>query len=302
MAPKVLLERLTDKKLQLNIEIRRWNESEDSKIMTAKVSKNSEWRNPELVADAAQRIYMASKEVRKKTSKLSKPILTIGGDHSIAIGTISSSTSHYGIENVVVLWIDAHADINTRKTTPSGNIHGCPVSFLIGHPDSPYENYFSWLSDDGKLKQRLMPENLIYIGLRDVDPGEIEILNKYNIRCYFMDEIKRRRKNDRFGNKINPMDEIFGEIFEKIDPKRHKYFHISFDVDGLDPQVVPSTGTPVSDGLTFEEGNRIIQIARDTGRLAALDIVELNPLLGTEEERESSIKYTVKLIESAFSD
>lgn len=297
----MLFERLSEEKRHSNMELRLWNESEASKNVTTKVSNNNHWHNPELVADAAWRVFLASTTALQKTTKLSKPILTIGGDHSIAIGTISSSTSYYGIENVIVLWIDAHADINTCKTTPSGNIHGCPVSFLLGHPDSPYEDHFKWLSNGGKLKQRLMPKNLVYIGLRDVDPGEVEMLNEYNIRCYFMPEVRRRRKTDTYGNKLNPIDEILGEILETIDPKRHKYIHISFDVDGLDPQVVPSTGTPVSDGLTFEEGKRIIEIAKETGRLAALDIVEMNPLLGTEEERETSIQYTINLIESAFS-
>jgi len=192
------------------------------------------------------------------------------------MGTVSATTSQFGIDNVLLVWVDAHADINTVKTTKTGNMHGCPVSFLIGHPDSSYDGPFGWLNHASRKangekvghSRCFDHKNLVYIGLRDVEPEEKEILKEYRIKCYFMDEVKKRRRNGGRGGSV--IDEIFEEFMNEIDPEGKKKIHVSFDVDGMDPSVTPSTGTPVPDGLSLEEGRRIVYNARQTGCLVLL--------------------------------
>jgi arginase len=156
--------------------------------------------------------------------------LLLGGDHSLAMGSISGVARHY--QNLSVIWVDAHADINTSMTTLSGNLHGCPVAFLAGIESSVPE--FAW------LKKCLDPRNIVYIGLRDVDPGERKILSDYNIKAYSMHEI------DKWG---------IGKVMQMaLDYLGNGPIHLSFDIDALDPQYAPSTGTPVVGGLSFREG------------------------------------------------
>ncbi|KAJ7864838.1 hypothetical protein B0H14DRAFT_2735855 [Mycena olivaceomarginata] len=139
-----------------------------------------------------------------------------------------------------VIWIDAHADINTLESTDSGNIHGMPVSFLLGIGSKIPE--FGW------VKPLLKPERLVYIGLRDVDAGEKRILKENNIKAFSMHEV------DKYG--IGKVVEL---ALDHVNPERKLPIHLSFDVDALDPSVAPSTGTPVRGGLTFREGHYICE-------------------------------------------
>ena len=206
--------------------------------------------------------------------------LNIGGDHSCAIGTIAASLK---IDpNVKIIWVDAHADINTPDTSPTQNIHGMPLAVLsriIDHPE--YEKHFSWLGETLNLK------NIAYIGLRDVDAGEQEFLNKFGIKNFTADEVKSLGIE-------NVMDSVLGYL----DPDHQSNFHLSFDVDGIDPKWFPSTGTPVNKGLSLDDGRHIIERVFRTKRVISTDIVEVNPQIGPLENVEKTLESFNELIKA----
>ena len=214
-------------------------------------------------------------------------VLTLGGDHSIAIGTISGTAKaireRLGRE-MAVIWVDAHADINTPETSDSGNIHGMPVAFLTGlasdKPDAP----FGWLKDE----HRVSVKKLVYIGLRDVDRGEKKILRENGIKAFSMHDI------DRHGiGKV--MDMALGWIGSDTP------IHLSFDIDALDPRFAPSTGTAVRGGLTLREGDFIAECVHETGSLVALDLVEVNPSL-EEAGAAETVRSGVSIVRCALGD
>lgn len=175
------------------------------------------------------------------------------------MGTISGVLDAH--PEACVVWVDAHADINTPQTSTSGNIHGMPLSFLLGiageipkAESGPQP--FSW------IKPVLRPDRLVYIGLRDVDDGEKKILREHNIRAFSMHEV------DKYG--IGRVVEL---ALAHVNPDGNRPIHLSFDVDALDPSVAPSTGTPVRGGLTFREGHYICEAIAETGLLVGLDIM-----------------------------
>ncbi|KAI9308893.1 arginase [Cunninghamella echinulata] len=215
-------------------------------------------KNPKFVSNVTKKLAGQIEERAKNGSF----VLTLGGDHSVALATVSGVFAAY--PNACLLWIDAHADINTPESTDSGNIHGCPLSFLTGistnHPD------FAW------VKPVLQTGRLAYIGLRDVDDEEKKILKEHNIKALSMHHV------DKYG--IGKCVEI---CLDHINPNRDLPIHLSFDVDALDPSVAPSTGTPVRGGLTFREGHYICEALAETGLLVAADIMEVNPSLESEE-------------------
>lgn len=220
---------------------------------------------------------MLSQEVAKATKK-GKILLTVGGDHSIAVGTVHGHAS--ARKNSCLLWIDAHMDINSPSTSPTGNLHGMPLSFLIkGMPELPPLPGYEWCSPC------LSPEDVAYIGLRDVDPGEREICEELGIAAYTIDDIDK----DGIG-------EIIQKALKRINPSGDRPIHISYDIDSLDPKEAPSTGTPVRGGLTMDEGIYIAQIVAQTGCLSAVDMVEFNPAIGTEEEVTKTAVNTMELI------
>jgi len=201
--------------------------------------------------------------------------LTIGGDHSLAMGTISGTLSQY--PDACVIWIDAHADIHTMATTASGNFHGMPVSFLLGlSGNEELQENFSWLTKPPNVKLRT--SHLVYIGLRDVDDGEKKILKDHGIKAFSMHHV------DKYG-----IGKVVEMAIDHVTPNRDLPIHLSFDVDALDPTVAPSTGTPVRGGLTFREAHYICEAIYETGLLVALDIMEVNPSL----EGPAAVQQTV---------
>ncbi|KZT26634.1 Ureohydrolase [Neolentinus lepideus HHB14362 ss-1] len=234
-------------------------------------------KNPRFVS----KVTKAVAQVVGDHAKKGKLPLTIGGDHSLAMGTISGTLDTY--PDACVIWIDAHADINTSDTTDTGNIHGMPVSFLLGLGSKVPE--FSW------VKSSLRPDRIVYIGLRDVDAGEKRILKENNIKAFSMHEV------DKYG-----IGKVVEMALDHVTPNRDRPIHLSFDVDALDPTVAPSTGTPVRGGLTFREGHYICEAIYETGLLVALDLMEVNPSL----EDEASVKQTVavgcSLVRSALGE
>ncbi|KAL8875420.1 MAG: hypothetical protein Q9192_009047, partial [Flavoplaca navasiana] len=183
-------------------------------------------KNPLAVSAVTQQL---SRQVYEHAQK-GRCVLTLGGDHSIAIGTISGTAKAIRERlnrEMAVIWVDAHADINTPETSDSGNIHGMPVAFLTGLAVEKREDVFGWLKDN----QRISVKKLVYIGLRDVDGGEKEILRENGIKAFSMHDI------DKHGiGRV--MEMALGHIGTDTP------IHLSFDVDALDPQWAPSTGTP----------------------------------------------------------
>ncbi|KAK3875160.1 hypothetical protein Pcinc_019952 [Petrolisthes cinctipes] len=191
--------------------------------------------------------------------------VTVGGDHSIAIGTIHGHAHSNPEHQVVVLWVDAHADLNTGTSSPSGNMHGMPAAFHITNLSSRHAKL-----QDGFPQASLATTHLAYIGLRDVDKGERAFLDQLGIVNYGMREV------DRLG-----VREVVARCLDHLSPSNTRPLHVSFDIDALDPLEAPSTGTPVRGGLTMREGLVVVEEARAGGHMGALDLVEVNPHLGT---------------------
>ena len=206
------------------------------------------------------------------------PIL-LGGDHCLAIGSISAVARHCreAGKKLRVLWLDAHADFNTSELTPSGNIHGMPVACLCGH--GPKE-----LVEIGGTVPALNPKAVRQIGIRSVDPGEKRFVHQVGLEVFDM------RYIDEMG-----MRHTMELALATLDANTH--LHVSFDVDFLDPEIAPGVGTTVPGGPTYREAQLCMEMIADTGRLASLDVMELNPAL---DVRNKTATLAVDLIESLF--
>lgn len=186
--------------------------------------------------------------------------LFIGGDHSSAMGTVSAASATY--ENLGLIWIDAHPDINTDATTATGNIHGMPVAALLGKGEPALTKI---LNNNVKLK----PENVVMIGLRDIDPPEAITLKELNIKYFTYDEVKER------GLEVC-LDESIAHL-SNVD-----HVHVSFDIDSVNPSILPGVSVPVEDGFTLPEVYRIFECYLTKLPISSLDIVEFNAELDKE--------------------
>lgn len=205
--------------------------------------------------------------------------MLLGGDHSLAIGSISAAARHCRDtgRKLRVLWFDAHADFNTHLLTPSGNVHGMPVACLCGH--GPLE-----LVSIGGHAPAIDPAQLRQIGIRSVDAGEKRFVREVGIEVFDM------RYIDEMGMRYTLQQALLG-----VDADTH--IHVSLDVDFLDPDIAPGVGTTVSGGPTYREAQLCMEMVADTGRLASLDIVELNPAF---DIRNRTAEVAVDLIGSLF--
>jgi arginase len=203
----------------------------------------------------------------------------LGGDHSLAIGSISAVARHcreHG-RKLRVLWFDAHADLNTATMTPSGNIHGMPVACLCGYgPEA--------LTRIGGVVPAITPDQIRQIGIRSVDEGEKRFLHELKVEVFDM------RYIDEIGMRTTMEQALVG-----VDDDTH--LHVSLDVDFLDPTIAPGVGTTVRGGPTYREAELCMEMIADTGCLASLDIVELNPAL---DHRNMTAELAVDLVESLF--
>jgi arginase len=206
------------------------------------------------------------------------PIL-LGGDHCLGIGSISAVARHCreAGKKLRILWLDAHADFNTSVLTPSGNIHGMPVACLCGH--GPQE-----LIEIGGTVPAINPKWVRQIGIRSVDAGEKRFVHEVGLEVFDM------RYIDEMG-----MRHTMELALATLDDKTH--LHVSFDVDFLDPPIAPGVGTTVPGGPTYREAQLCMEMIADTGRLASLDVMELNPAL---DVRNQTAVLAVDLIESLF--
>jgi arginase len=206
------------------------------------------------------------------------PIL-LGGDHCLGIGSISAVARHCRErgKKLRVLWLDAHADFNTSALTPSGNIHGMPVACLCGF--GPPE-----LTGIGGHTPAISPKSVRQVGIRSVDPGEKRFVHEHGLEVFDM------RTIDEMG-----MRQAMELALALTDANTH--LHVSFDVDFLDPEIAPGVGTTVPGGPTYREAQLCMEMIADTGRLASMDVMELNPAL---DVRNKTAVLAVDLIESLF--
>lgn len=204
--------------------------------------------------------------------------LVLGGDHSIAIGTLAGVGKHY--KNLGVIWYDAHGDLNTADTSPSGNIHGMPLaaSLGIGHPA---------LTEIAGYSPKVKPENIIIIGARSLDEGEKELIKEKGIKVYTMHEI------DRLGM-TKVMEETISFLKENTDG-----VHLSLDLDGLDPHDAPGVGTPVIGGISYRESHLAMEMLAEAEIITSAEFVEVNPIL---DEKNKTATVAVALMGSLFGE
>lgn len=201
----------------------------------------------------------------------------VGGDHSLALGSLAGSSHFYG-EDLAVVWIDAHGDINTDETSPTGNIHGMPLAASMGFG---YEKLTSIFFDKIKVK----PENVFILACRDLDEGELKLIEMHNINVWNIDYIQERG-----------IDVVSQELLESLKSKNIKDIHLSYDIDCLDPEYVPGTGTPVHNGLTFEESKKLLHHIFSTSLVKSMDFVEYNPELDKDNRTLETCTELLKLI------
>jgi len=228
-------------------------------------------------------IVRASKLVSVKLERLTDRghfPLVLGGDHSISVGTvagIAASARRQG-KKVGLLWVDAHGDINTPETSPSGNIHGMPVASLLG--DGPPE-----LTGLGGEGPKVDPKNVALVGIRSLDDGEKVRLKRLGVQVHTMSDV------DRHGIH-RTMKKALARVTDGTD-----YVHVSFDLDAVDPTVAPGVGTPVKGGLDYREAHLIMELLHDSGAMTSLEMVEVNPIL---DDRNTSAIFAVELVQSGF--
>ena len=209
--------------------------------------------------------------------------LIIGGDHSVAMGSVSA-TSHFYRETkqqeIGLIWFDAHGDMNTPESSPSGNIHGMPLAHLLGKGD---QDLIDILSPGAKVK----PENVVLIGVRDIDSNEQKIIRDSDINVFTMRDI------DEMG-----MSAVSRKAIELVG-NNTAGFHLSFDLDGCDPSVIPGTGTTVQGGVNYREAHLLLELCAESQNMLAMDVVELNPFL---DHKNVSAERAVLLIKSALGE
>jgi len=222
-------------------------------------------KNSYSVGRTTRLLYERSIELRLQDQL---PVV-VGGDHSIAGGSVAAALK--ADPDVGVLWVDAHADLHTPESSPSMNMHGMPLSFLMGLADPRSVAGMEWMAEyDVPV---LKPSRLVYVGLRDIDRGERVMLQQLGITAFTMREI------DKHGI-AKVMELSLAQLVNSSDSS----LHVSFDIDALCPTWAPSTGTTVFGGLTMREANYITESVAETGALRSLDMVEVNPALGSDSK------------------
>ncbi len=222
------------------------------------------------VVDACERIYEAS---RKAVADGAVP-LVLGGDHSIAVGTVGGVSHEH---RTGVLWIDAHGDFNTPDTSPTGNLHGMPLAALCGH-GAPA------LVDAGRPGAKLRPEDVVLFGVRALDPGERALIQRTGITTYTMRQIDERG--------LAPLATEALEGLGHVDR-----IHVSLDMDSIDPREAPGVGTQVPGGLSYREGHLLMELIAEHGDIGSVDVVEVNPILDT---RNQTAQLALGLLSSLF--
>ena len=236
-----------------------------------KTGKNLKYHHPllEVLEETADRTYNSLKEG-------SFPLI-IGGDHSVALGSISGIGKYFN--DLAVIWIDAHGDINTDLTSPSGNIHGMPLAALMGYGDESLVNLYS----KGK---KVPTENVWLVGARDLDRGELDLISHTNLKVYSSSEVIKKGP-----------EETAHMILDMIKNRGISNIHISFDIDFVDEAFVPGTGTPVKGGPNSEEAILLVKKLMDSEMVRSMDLVEYNV---SEDKDDITLNFIMDFINRVF--
>ncbi len=208
--------------------------------------------------------------------------LVMGGDHSVAIGSVAAVAAHCAGQRqpVCVVWLDAHADMNTGATSPSSNVHGMPMAVACGHGAAP-------LLDLGHARPMVPPEHVFQVGIRSVDAAEQRLIDASGITVYSMEDIRQRG-----------MDAVIAEILAAVE-RLDAHLHVSLDLDFVDPADAPGIGTPEPDGPHVADARAVMDRIHASGRLGSLDVVELNPVL---DESGRTARMGVELVGHLFGE
>ncbi|MBI4909260.1 MAG: arginase [Acidobacteria bacterium] len=209
-----------------------------------------------------------------------KAPLVLGGDHSVAVGTVSGVARHYRRQRqrIGIVWMDAHADMNTPKTSPSGNVHGMPLACIVGQGPRELTHLYNYAP---KVDAR----NVVLVGIRDVDQLEKPHVRESGVHAFTMRDIDERG-----------MRAVMNEAIE-IASAGTAGFHLSLDMDGVDPQFAPGVGTPVRGGITYREAHLAMELMNDSGRMLSMEVVEVNPVI---DEVNRTAELAVELTMSAL--
>ncbi|MEW6062567.1 MAG: arginase [Bacteroidota bacterium] len=252
----------------------------DEGDITIKIPEQQKVRNQRLkyLPEIVRACTVLSSKVEKILDGGNFP-LVLGGDHSIAIGTIAGVSNFCRKRNkkLGVIWVDAHGDMNTDETTPSGNIHGMPLAASIGLGAIE-------LTSVGGDFQKVDPRTVVMIATRDLDHGEKIAIKKNNINIFTMEDI------DKHGMAV-----ILTRALRKL--KECDFIHVSFDLDAMDPKECPGVGTPVKGGLDYREAHLIMETLSENNRMNSLEVVEANPIL---DNHNQSAEFAVELMQSGF--
>ena len=244
-------------------------------FVTRTATDDSGLKNLNEVTDACTDLAVRVAEL----TKAQQFPLVFGGDHSMAIGTLAGLADQY--QNLGVIWYDAHADINTKETSPSGNIHGMPLAVSLGLGHDKLVNLY-------KEGPKVRPENIVIIGARCLDAGEKTLIKELGIKVFTMHEI------DRDG-----MTSVMSQAMDYLRSKNIDGLHLSLDLDGLDPLYTPGVGTPVPGGISYRESHLAMEMLQDSGMLTSAEFVEVNPIL---DDKNATADVAVGLIGSLFGE
>ena len=200
--------------------------------------------------------------------------ITLGGDHALATGSVAGVSKYFN-GDIAVIWIDAHGDINTFETSPSGNVHGMPLAASMGFGDKSLTNLYF---DGIKVKK----ENVFIIGARDLDEGELQLIKDIDLTVWNMDKVRE------IG-----VEQVCQELLEALEARGIKNIHLSFDIDSVDPEIMKGTGTPVPGGFNINDAEKLLTSIFNTRLVKSMDFVEFNPSL---DESDMTAKNCIALI------
>jgi arginase len=231
------------------------------------------------LAEIAHSAELTAECVQEAFAHGATPIV-LGGDHSVAAGTVAGVANYFRMQQkrIGLIWMDAHSDINTPETSPSGNVHGMPVAALLGMEPAALRDLLGW-------SPKVLPENTVLIGVRDVDEAERENIRRAGVTVFTMRDV------DELGLRA---------VMEKAIPiaaKGTAGYHVSLDLDWVDPEEAPGVGTAVPGGATYREAHLAMEILADDGGMLSFELVEVNPIL---DEHNRTAELAVQLLCSAF--
>ncbi|GBG29097.1 Arginase [Hondaea fermentalgiana] len=277
--------------LEDNLLALEWRIDDKGDLEFDEPTRNDPAIDPTKVQGLAKNCFTVGKGLKKihdrvyEAAKEKEFALILGGDHSLSAGSVSAILR--ARPDTGIIWVDAHGDLNTPETSPSGNMHGMPLGLMLGLIDPTLLPGFEWFKDVPKLN----PEQIVFVGLRDLDAGERKIIRDHKITAFSMHHV------DRFG--IGNVMDMAIESLRKPDGSMRP-LHLSYDIDAVDPEVAPSTGTVVRGGLNFREAHYVAEAVGNTGMLGSMDLVEVNPKLAPGPESEMTAALGMALISSAM--